>query len=178
MKKVNKFLFAGYGVENDKLVEDVKERIVNVVKTREPVLKEYQAEGFMEINSGANKGICGIYYKGEQSNRKYLKNERYIGDGYYSYTPKLNTKMGKALAEKMKAPDMYFDYSGYIIEKTGITPDWVFNVGDGVYLPVAGIAKGHIILSIPYDEETNKDIKTTLPDWLKEVDEVEWAALM
>ena len=102
---VRRFIFKGYGPENDALVEDVFQRITTVVTTREPILEEYQADGFTEITIGANEGVYGLYYKEEQPDRKkYLKYEKYMKGGYYCYTPRRNTKEGKALAEKLKAP--------------------------------------------------------------------------
>ena len=181
---MEKHFYIGEGPEADALVAEALEREKATHEAREALISEYEADGL--ILSVWNDGkVTGLAFN-RPTHRPYLKGEtRTSGEEGYGYYPKLSTKEGKRLAQKLEAEELTFSASKFILDRLRLHriatgPHSASRTGHAVYYSVAGIASGKILVKIPGSKNPEHDGTQSfpsIPSWLREVKESEWLAV-
>lgn len=169
---MEKSYYIGEGPEAEALIAEVIERRVSTGVARKAVQDEYGADGLLTRNNGGE--ICGLVFK-EKQDCPFLKGELRLPDGY-GYYAKKNCKQGKELSAKLRAPDLQFSPSDYIVKKLNINR-MCFGPschGMAIYSTAAGFIDGKIIVSIPAAKKG--DPMPSIPAWFREVKESEFIA--
>lgn len=179
---MKKHFYIGEGPQAEALIAETLERENVAREARKALIAEYDADGLI-LSVWGNGRVTGLAFDTPTS-RPYLKGEtRTSGEEGYGYYPKLNTKEGKRLAERLKAEELTFSPSKFILDKlhlhrmvTGPSP--VSRTGYALHSSVAGIVSEKILVSIPGSKtnEPGKDPFPDVPAWLREVKESEWLA--
>lgn len=150
---MEKHFYIGEGPEADALVAEVLEREKVTHEARKALISEYEADGL--ILSVWNDGkVTGLAFN-KLTSRPYLKGEtRTSGEEGYGYYPKLSTKEGKRLAQKLEAEELTFSASKFYSTGSSFTeslqaPHSPSRNGHAVYYSVAGIASGKSLSKFP-----------------------------
>lgn len=177
---ITKNFFIGEGPEAEALIAEVKALRDAVSNARDMVQKEYGADGLMLRGHGGD--VTGLAFK-EKQQRPYLKGETKL-EGGFGYYPKLNCKQGKELAAKLKAPELKFDASDYIIDALKLHrmcagPHAASRSGMALYYSVADYRGSKVLVSIPGSKDEDPKLGDKMPEvptWLRAVKESEWLA--
>lgn len=179
---MEKHFYIGEGPEAEALISEALARENVARKARKALIAEYETDGL--ILSVWNDGkVTGLAFE-KPTIRPYLKGETRLSNGEgYGYYPKLSTKEGKRLAQKLEAEELTFSMSKLILDKLGLHrmvagPSQSSRTGSALYYSVAGIVSGKILVSIPGSKESGhgQDQFPKVPAWLREVKESEWLA--
>lgn len=179
---MEKHFFIGEGPQADELIAETLERENVAREARKALIAEYETDGLI-LSRWDDGKVAGLAFD-KPTSRPYLKGETRLsnGDGY-GYYPKLNTKEGKRLAGRLKARELTFSPSNFILDKLGLRrmvsgPSPASRTGYSLHCSVAGIVSGKILVSIPggKERERGKDPFPEVPAWLREVKESEWLA--
>lgn len=127
--------------------------------------------------------VAGLAFD-KPTSRPYLKEETRLSNREgYGYYPKLNTKEGKRLAERLEAEELTFSLSNFILDKLHLRrmvtgPSSVSRTGYALHYSAAGIVSGKVLVSIPGGKESEHGEAPfpEVPAWLREVKESEWLA--
>ena len=175
---VTKNFFTGEGPEAEALIAEVKE----LRKAKNEAIANVQREYGSDALLARGAKVFGLVFI-ERQDRPYLKNEIRLESGF-GYYPKLNCKQGKELAAKLKAPELQFDTSDYILDTLKLHRMYAgthaaSKTGMAMYLSVADYAGDKILVSIP--GKKNEGALTgapwpEVPTWFREVKESEWLA--
>lgn len=179
---MEKHFYIGEGPEAEELIAETLERENVAREARKALIAEYETDGL--ILSVWNDGkVAGLAFE-KPTNRPYLKGETRLSNGEgYGYYPKLSTKEGKRLAERLKAEELTFSRSNFILDKLCLRrivagASQSSRTGRALYYSVAGIISGKVLVSIPggKEREGGEDPFPEVPVWLREVKESEWLA--
>lgn len=179
---MEKHFYIGEGPEALVLISEALARESVARKARKALIAEYETDGL--ILSVWNDGkVAGLAFE-KPTSRPYLKGETRLSNGEgYGYYPKLSTKEGKRLAQKLEAEELTFSMSKLILDKLRLHrmvagPSQSSRTGSALYYSVAGIVSGKILVSIPGSKESGhgRDQFPKVPAWLREVKESEWLA--
>ena len=166
------FYYIGEGPENDALVSKVLAEHDTVSERRKALMAEYDAD-FLILDSWRNGVPVGLGFY-ERQRRPYLKGEVFH-DGSYAYYPKISTKMGRDLKEKLGNPDLVFSVRKRILGELKLHR-MLFS-GRIIAGSTAGIEGNTILVKIPADTDgATGDPMPEVPSWLKEVKMSEWLA--
>lgn len=174
--------FIGEGPEADELIKAARNRESIARSARKAIIKEFDADGLMQSPWRDGKVIGLAFY--ERVKRPYLKGEvRLDGDDGYGYYPKLSTKEGKRLSEKLKDDDLTFHMAKFILDHLHLhrmvkgQPS-NHRRGYPLYFSAAGIIDNKVLVSIPGGKENKKGEAPfpVIPEWMREVKESEWLA--
>ena len=180
---MEKHFYIGEGPEAEALISEALARENVARKARKALIAEYETDGL--ILSVWNDGkVTGLAFE-KPTIRPYLKGETRLSNGEgYGYYPKLSTKEGKRLAQKLEAEELTFSMSKLILDKLRLHrmvagPSQSSRTGSALYYSVAGIVSGKILVSIPGSKESGhgRDPFPKVPAWLREVKESEWLAV-
>lgn len=173
---MEKHFYIGEGHEADALVAETLKKEESSYAARRALISEYDADGLMLADNWGNSEVSGLAFF-ERTSRPYLKGETPLREGGYGYHPRLSTKEGKRLAQKIKAEELNFSASHFILNKLCLHRKAI--VGRVLCWSVAGVASRKIIVSIPgaTKDEQGGDSFPSIPSWLREVKESEWLAI-
>lgn len=179
---MEKHFYIGEGPEADALITETRERENVAREARKALIAEYEADGLI-LSVWDDGKVAGLAFE-KPTSRPYLKGEtRTSGQKGYGYYPKLSTKEGKRLAQKLEAEELTFSLSKFILDRLRLHrmvagSSLVSQTGSVLYYSVAGIVSGKILVSIPGSKgsEHEQDPFPEVPAWLREVKESEWLA--
>ena len=169
---VQYFRYIGSGPENDALLARVREKAEAVYAARRALADEYGARGFL-MDYWHGDTPEGIYFT-EPQDLPFLKGERRDVEGCYGYYPKLSTKKGKELAQKLADKALVFSASRMILDELKLHR--MVRSGRVLAHSTAGYTETSILVSIPSGEDAY-DPMPEVPAWLQEVKESEWLAV-
>lgn len=180
---MEKHFYIGEGPEAEELIAETLERENVAREARKALVAEYETDGLI-LSVWDNGKIAGLAFD-KPTSRPYLKGETRLSNGEgYGYYPKLSTKEGKRLAERLKAEELTFSRSNFILDKLRLRrmvagASSASRTGCALYYSVAGIISGKILVSIPGNKENEhgRDPFPEVPAWLREVKESEWLAV-
>lgn len=171
--------YIGDGPEAGELIAKAEEKRKLAFKKRGALMEEYKADGLILSNSLFDHGTpLALGFKKKPDDLAPFKKERKCDDGWYYY-PRLSSRAGKELANKLGDPDLVFDRSDFIISSLGL---WNVEhgkyVGNGVsvlFASQAAYGLGKVLVKIPYKEgEQSGAVLEKVPAWLREVRESEF----
>lgn len=180
---MEKHFYIGEGPQADALVAEVLEREKVTHEARKALISEYKADGLI-LSVWNNGKVTGLAFN-KPTSRPYLKGEtRTSGEEGYGYYPKLNTKEGKRLAQKLEAEELAFSASKFILDKLRLHriatgPHSASRTGHAVYYSVAVSVSEKILVKIPGGKKPEYEGGNpfpSIPSWLREVKESEWLA--
>ena len=179
---MEKHFYIGEGPEAEALIAETLERKNVALEARKALIAEYETDGLVLSRWGDGK-VTGLSFA-KPTSRPYLKGKTRLSDGeHYGYYPKLSTKEGKRLAQKLEAEELTFSLSKFILDKLRLRrivaeDSSASRTGCALYYSVAGIISGKILVSIPGSKknEYGGDPFPEVPEWLREVKESEWLA--
>lgn len=179
---MEKHFYIGEGPEAEALIAETLERKNVALEARKALIAEYETDGLVLSAWGDGK-VTGLAFD-KPTSRPYLKGKTRLSDGEsYGYYPKLSTKEGKRLAQKLEAEELTFSLSKFILDKLRLRrmvagPGGTSPTGYILYHSVAGIVSGKVLVSIPGSKENKqgRDPFPNVPEWLREVKESEWLA--
>ena len=162
--------FIGEGSKAEKLIAATLARSEVARKARLALMHDSRADGLL-LSGGRDGSIVGLSFK-EKRDIPFLKGGNRI-EGGYAYYPKMNTKKGKELAQRLKEGNLTFSASHFIVDALKLE-HFVFS-GSRMYVSVAGTSENLkcILVSIPGDRG---DTFPIIPEWMCEVKESEWLA--
>lgn len=180
---MEKHFYIGEGPQAKELIAETLERENIAREARKALIAEYKTDGLILSGWGDGK-VVGLAFD-KPTSRPYLKGETRLSNGEgYGYYPKLSTKEGKRLAERLKAEELTFSWSNFILDKLRLRrmvagASSASRTGCALYYSVAGIISGKILVSIPGNKENEhgRDPFPEVPAWLREVKESEWLAV-
>lgn len=167
---MEKHFFIGEGPEAEKLIASMLARREVARKARLSLMHDYGSDGLL-LSGGREGSIVGLSFK-EKKDIPFLKGGNRI-EGGYAYYPKMNTKKGKELAQRLKDGDLTFSASHFIVDALKLK-HFAFS-GSRMYFSVAGTSENLkcILVSIPGERG---DTFPVIPEWMREVKESEWLA--
>jgi len=179
---MEKHFYIGEGPQADELIAEALERENVAREARAAFVAEYETDGLILSAWGDGK-VVGLAFD-KPTSRPYLKGKTRLSNGEgYGYYPKLSTKEGKRLAERLKAKELTFSLSKFILDKLHLHrmaagPSLTSLTGYALYRSIAGIVSGKILVSIPGSKVSERGLDTfpEVPAWLREVKESEWLA--
>ena len=179
---MEKHFYIGEGPQAEALIAETLERENVAREARKALIAEYETDGLV-LSVWGNGKVTGLAFE-KPTSRPYLKGEtRLKNGGGYGYYPKLSTKEGKRLAERLEAENLTFSQSNFILDRLRLRrmvtgPSSASRTGHALYYSVAGIISGKVLVSIPGSKENEhgKDPFPEVPAWLREVKESEWLA--
>lgn len=162
--------FIGEGPEAEKLIAATLARSEVARKARLALMHDYSSDGLL-LSGGRDGSIVGLSFK-EKRDIPFLKGGNRI-EGNYAYYPKMNTKKGKELAQRLKEGNLTFSASHFIVDALKLE-HFVFSESR-IYVSVAGTSENLkcILVSIPGERG---DTFPVIPEWMREVKESEWLA--
>ena len=162
--------FLGAGPEAEKLIAATLARSEVARKARLALMHDYSSDGLL-LSGGRDGSIVGLSFK-EKRDIPFLKGGNRI-EGGYAYYPKMNTKKGKELAQRLKEGNLTFSASHFIVDALKLE-HFAFS-GSRMYVSVAGTSENLkcILVSIPGERG---DTFPVIPEWMREVKESEWLA--
>lgn len=162
--------FIGEGPEAEKLIAATLARSEVAREVRLALMHDYSSDGLL-LSGGRDGSIVGLSFK-EKRDIPFLKGGNRI-EGGYAYYPKMNTKKGKELAQRLKEGNLTFSASHFIVDALKLE-HFAFS-GSRMYVSVAGTSENLkcILVSIPGERG---DTFPVIPDWMREVKESEWLA--
>lgn len=162
--------FIGEGPEAEKLIAATLARSEVARKARLALMHDYSSDGLL-LSGGRDGSIVGLSFK-EKRDIPFLKGGNRI-EGGYAYYPKMNTKKGKELAQRLKEGNLTFSASHFIVDALKLE-HFAFS-GSRMYVSVAGTSENLkcILVSIPGERG---DTFPVIPEWMREVKESEWLA--
>lgn len=162
--------FIGEGPEAEKLIAATLARSEVARKARFALMHDYSSDGLL-LSGGRDGSIVGLSFK-EKRDIPFLKGGDRI-EGGYAYYPKMNTKKGKELAQRLKEGNLTFSASHFIVDALKLE-HFAFS-GSRMYVSVAGTSENLkcILVSIPGERG---DTFPVIPEWMREVKESEWLA--
>ena len=162
--------FIGEGPEAEKLIAATLARREVARKARLSLMHDYSSDGLL-LSGGREGSIVGLSFK-EKRDIPFLKGGNRI-EGGYAYYPKMNTKKGKELAQRLKEGNLTFSASHFIVDALKLE-HFAFS-GSRMYVSVAGTSENLkcILVSIPGERG---DTFPVIPEWMREVKESEWLA--
>lgn len=173
---MEKHFFIGEGPEAEKIIASMLARREVASKARRALMHDYGSDGLL-LSGGREGSIVGLSFK-EKKDIPFLKGGKRIKGGY-AYYPKMNTKKGKELAQRLKDEDLTFSASHFIVDALKLER-FAFSVCR-MYVSVAGTSEDlkRILVSIPgarEGEDGSSDTFPVIPEWMREVKESEWLA--
>lgn len=179
---MEKHYYIGEGSQAEELIAETLERENVAREARKTLMVEYEADGLV-LSVWDHGKVAGLAFD-KPTSRPYLKRETELSNGKgYGYYPKLNTKEGKRLSQKLEAKELTFSLSDFILDKlhlhrTVAGPNSLSRTGCALYRSAAGIISGKVLVSIPgsKDREHGGDPFPEVPAWFREVKESEWLA--
>lgn len=179
---MEKHYYIGEGPQAEQLITETLERENVAREARKALIAEYETDGLI-LNVWGDGKVAGLAFD-KPTSRPYLKGETRLSNREgYGYYPKLNTKEGKRLAQKLEAEELTFSLSKFILDKLHLRrmvagPDGTSPTGYTLYHSVAGIISGKVLVSIPVSKENEhgEDPFPEVPAWLRKVKESEWLA--
>lgn len=180
---MEKHFYIGEGPQAKELIAETLERENIAREARKALIAEYKTDGLILSGWGDGK-VVGLAFD-KPTSRPYLKGETRLSNGEgYGYYPKLSTKEGKRLANRLEAEELTFNQSKFILDRLHLCrmvagASSASRTGCALYYSVAGIISGKILVSIPggKEREGGKDPFPEVPVWLREVKESEWLAV-
>ena len=162
--------FIGEGPEAEKLIAATLARSEVARKARLALMHDYSSDGLL-LSGRRDGSIAGLSFK-EKRGIPFLKGGDRI-EGGYAYYPKMNTKKGKELAQRLKEGNLTFSASHFIVDALKLE-HFAFS-GSRMYVSVAGTSENLkcILVSIPGERG---DTFPVIPEWMREVKESEWLA--
>lgn len=162
--------FIGEGPEAEKLIAATLARSEVARKARLALMHDYSSDGLL-LSGGRDGSIVGLSFK-EKRGIPFLKGGDRIKGGY-AYYPKMNTKKGKELAQRLKEGNLTFSASHFIVDALKLE-HFAFS-GSRMYVSVAGTSENLkcILVSIPGERG---DTFPVIPEWMREVKKSEWLA--
>ena len=162
--------FIGEGPKAEKLIAATLARSEVARKARLALMHDYSSDGLL-LSGGREGSIVGLSFK-EKKDIPFLKGGNRI-EGGYAYYPKMNTKKGKELAQRLKDGDLTFSASHFIVDALKLE-HFAFS-GSRMYFSVAGTSENLkcILVSIPGERG---DTFPFIPEWMREVKASEWLA--
>lgn len=162
--------FIGEGPEAEKLIAATFARSEVARKARLALMHDYSSDGLL-LSGGRDGSIVGLSFK-EKRDIPFLKGGDRI-EGGYAYYPKMNTKKGKELAQRLKEGNLTFSASHFIVDALKLE-HFAFS-GSRMYFSVAGTSENLkcILVSIPGERG---DTFPVIPEWMREVKKSEWLA--
>lgn len=162
--------FIGEGPEAEKLIAATFARSEVARKARLALMHDYSSDGLL-LSGGRDGSIVGLSFK-EKRDIPFLKGGDRIKGGY-AYYPKMNTKKGKELAQRLKEGNLTFSASHFIVDALKLE-HFAFS-GSRMYFSVAGTSENLkcILVSIPGERG---DTFPVIPEWMREVKKSEWLA--
>ena len=179
---MEKHYYIGEGSLAEKFIAVALERENVAREARKSLMVEYEANGLI-LSAWDDGEVAGLVFD-KPTSRPYLKRKTRLSSGEgYGYYPKLNTKEGKRLAQKLEAKELTFSLSDFILDKLHLHrmvagPNSLSRTGCAIYRSAAGIISGKVLVSIPgsKDREHGGDPFPEVPAWFREVKESEWLA--
>lgn len=167
---MEKHYFIGEGTEAEKLIASMLARREVARKARLSLMHDYSSDGLL-LSGGRDGSIVGLSFK-EKRDIPFLKGGNRI-EGGYAYYPKMNTKKGKELAQRLKEGNLTFSASHFIVDALKLE-HFAFS-GSRMYVSVAGTSENLkcILVSIPGERG---DTFPVIPEWMREVKKSEWLA--
>lgn len=167
---MEKHYFIGEGTEAEKLIASMLARREVARKARLSLMHDYSSDGLL-LSGGRDGSIVGLSFK-EKRDIPFLKGGNRI-EGGYAYYPKMNTKKGKELAQRLKEGNLTFSASHFIVDALKLE-HFAFS-GSRMYVSVAGTSENLkcILVSIPGERG---DTFPAIPEWMREVKKSEWLA--
>lgn len=162
--------FIGEGPEAEKLIAATLARSEVARKARLALMHDYSSDGLL-LSGGRDGSIVGLSFK-EKRDIPFLKGGDRIKGGY-AYYPKMNTKKGKELAQRLKEGNLTFSASYFIVDALKLE-HFAFS-GSRMYVSIAGTSENLkcILVSIPGERG---DTFPVIPEWMREVKGSEWLA--
>ena len=162
--------FIGEGPEAEKLIAATLARSEVAREARLALMHDYSSDGLL-LSGGRDGSIVGLSFK-EKRDIPFLKGGNRI-EGGYAYYPKMNTKKGKELAQRLKEGNLTFSASHFIVDALKLE-HFAFS-GSRMYVSVDGTTENLkcILVSIPRERG---DTFPVIPEWMREVKESEWLA--
>ena len=116
---MEKHFYIGDGPQAESLIAEALARENVAREARKALIAEYETDGL--ILSVWNDGkVTGLAFE-KPASRPYLKGETRLSNGEgYGYYPKLSTKEGKRLAQKLEAEELTFSMSKFILDKLNL----------------------------------------------------------
>lgn len=162
--------FIGEGPEAEKLIAATLARSEVARKARLALMHDYSSDGLL-LSGGRDGSIVGLSFK-EKRDIPFLKGGDRI-EGGYAYYPKMNTKKGKELAQRLKEGNLTFSASHFIVDALKLE-HFAFSESR-MYVSVAGTSENLkcILVGIPGERG---DTFPVIPEWMREVKVSEWLA--
>lgn len=168
--------FIGDGANAASLLMETREQLVIRETARRNLCQQYNAVTLL----CEGERVIGLVYDSvqEEGAKKMLKYHSSCKEGY-AYTPRLNTKAGKALRDILhNDAELNFDPYEHIIEK--LHARRMLFEGMRIYQTAVGWTEDKILLKVPGEfsknREHGKDPFPELPAWLRKVKESEFLA--
>lgn len=167
---MKKNYYLGEGPYAETLISGAKERWQRANDARDSLLLEYSADGLLSRGSE----IYGLVFK-ERKDLTFLKVEAVI-DGKFGYSPRLNSKQGKELKNRLQSPDVQFDVSSFILNELKLNRVCISATPSGLVMDRSSVDfSGKILLLVIPDGE-DCDPMPEIPTWFRQVKESEWLA--
>ena len=180
MTSITYRFFIGETTPSSTLVQDIFEKINAQAAEANAIAEEYGASSAVHDRDG---NVIGLVFDTTEGAPAYVKHKGFLDGGSPYFVPRLNTKIGKKLAEQLRKLPQVPPLSKAVIDRldlrTMVFGQYLSNGQSCLAYSVAGYCQNRILLKIPYQgdgRESNEHVFARIPGWFREVKESEFIA--